>query len=49
MPPDLVNITEVKVDLDINLNSITIDEIITAIQKQRSSKGDMEKYNRQRP
>ena len=38
VPPDLANITEAKEDLDINLEPITIDEIIAAIRKLKNNK-----------
>ena len=38
VPPDLANITEAKEDLDINLDPITIDEIIAAIRKLKNNK-----------
>ena len=42
VPPDLANITEAKDDLDINLDPITIDEVIAAIRKLKNNKAPVE-------
>ena len=42
MPLDLANITEAKEDLDINLDPITIDEVIAAIRKLKNNKAPVE-------